>query len=98
MGLGGSGSKAQVAGACPNDLYPESRLPKVISDERPTVPPIKGRDDFAMPVRELLAKRVRHECSNPDCRRPTSGPQENPLKAINIGVAAHISAASPNGP
>jgi hypothetical protein len=58
----------------------------------------KSRDDFALSVKELLAKRVRHECSNPDCRRPTSGPQEDPLKAINIGVAAHISAASSNGP
>lgn len=58
----------------------------------------KGRDDFPVFVKEMLAKRVRHECSNPDCRKPTSGPQEDPLKAINIGVASHISAASPNGP
>jgi hypothetical protein len=58
----------------------------------------KNRDDFALSVKEMLSKRVRHECSNPDCRKPTSGPQEDPLKAINIGVAAHISAASPSGP
>lgn len=28
---------------------------------------------------------------------PTSGPQEDPAKALNIGVAAHITAASPGG-
>jgi hypothetical protein len=46
----------------------------------------------------LLAKRVGHRCSNPGCRQATTGPQENPSKAINIGVAAHIAAASPGGP
>jgi hypothetical protein len=37
-------------------------------------------------------------CSNPNCRRPTSGPHEHPSKVTNIGVAAHITAASPKGP
>jgi hypothetical protein len=32
------------------------------------------------------------------CRAPTSGPQINPSKALNVGVAAHITAASPEGP
>ncbi len=35
--------------------------------------------------------------SNPACRRVTSGPQENPEKAVNLGVAAHIAAASAGG-
>jgi len=56
------------------------------------------RDAFPLPAKELLAKRVGHRCSNPSCRQPTSGPQEDPQKAINIGVAAHISAASLGGP
>ena len=56
------------------------------------------RDDFPLHVKEVLAKRVGYRCSNPGCRQPTSGPQEDPLKVINIGVAAHITAASPEGP
>jgi hypothetical protein len=56
------------------------------------------REDFKADVKELLAKRAGMKCSNPNCRRPTSGPQEDPNKALNIGVAAHISAASKRGP
>lgn len=53
-------------------------------------------DDFPIAVKELLAKRVAQGCSK--CGHPTSGPQEDPTKAINLGVAAHITAASPGGP
>jgi len=56
------------------------------------------RDDFPVAVKELLAKRVAQRCSNPGCRKPTSGPQDDPTKAINLGVAAHLAAASPGGP
>jgi len=56
------------------------------------------RDDFAIPVKETLAKRVAQRCSRPECRQATSGPQEDPAKAINVGVAAHIIAASLGGP
>lgn len=56
------------------------------------------RDDFKADVKDLLAKRAGMKCSNPNCRRPTSGPQEDPNKALNIGVAAHIAAASKGGP
>jgi hypothetical protein len=56
------------------------------------------RDDFSAPTKELLAKRVGVHCSNPECQRATSGPQEDPHGAVNIGVAAHISAASFGGP
>lgn len=55
------------------------------------------RDDFKKKTKEILAKRVGFHCSNPDCRKPTSGPQINPRKSINIGVAAHIAAASKGG-
>ncbi len=37
-------------------------------------------------------------CSNPDCRAATSGPNSDLTKAVNIGVAAHITAASVGGP
>lgn len=56
------------------------------------------RDDFSTRTKETLAKRVGHHCSNPDCRRVTSGPHEDFGRAVNIGVASHITAASANGP
>jgi hypothetical protein len=56
------------------------------------------RDEFSAWAKDLLAKRVGQRCSNPSCRQPTSGPQDDATKAINIGVAAHIAAASPGGP
>ena len=56
------------------------------------------RDDFTSATKDLLAKRVGFKCSNPGCRQPTSGPQADPSGAVNIGVAAHITAASPDGP
>lgn len=56
------------------------------------------RDDFPLKTKELLAKRVANRCSNSGCRQLTSGPQEDPTKVVNIGVAAHITAASAEGP
>lgn len=56
------------------------------------------RDGFARPVKIAVASRAGHRCSNPVCRRPTSGPREDPRKSVNIGVAAHITAAAPGGP
>ena len=55
-------------------------------------------DDFSDAVKRALAARVGHLCSNPECRALTSGPQEDPAKAVNLGVAAHITAASSGGP
>ncbi len=57
-----------------------------------------ARDDFLKATIEVLAKRVGNRCSNPDCRCPTSGPHTSPGKAVIVGVAAHITAASPGGP
>lgn len=56
------------------------------------------RDDFSSRTKETLAKRVGHRCSNPDCRRATSGPHEDFGRAVNIGVAGHITAAAAGGP
>lgn len=56
------------------------------------------RDDFDEKTKNILALRVGLRCSNSTCRKLTSGPQSNSLKVINIGVAAHITAASPGGP
>jgi hypothetical protein len=56
------------------------------------------RDDFLAAVRTQCAARAGHVCSNPACRQPTSGPSESDKIVTNVGVAAHISAASPEGP
>jgi len=55
-------------------------------------------DDFSEPVKRNLALRAGGLCSNPECRASTSGPQDDPAKAVNVGVAPHITAASPGGP
>ncbi len=56
------------------------------------------RDDFNAATRKVLADRVAYRCSNPDCRASTAGPQTRLDKALNVGVAAHITAASTGGP
>jgi len=56
------------------------------------------REEFPAHTRDVLAKRVASQCSNPGCRQRTSGPHDDPNRAINVGVAAHITAASPGGP
>ncbi len=56
------------------------------------------REEFTIGVKEELAKRVGYLCSNPGCRQSTSGPQSTPSGIVNIGVAAHVIAASPGGP
>ena len=60
--------------------------------------PAPTRDDFREPVRRALALRVGYRCSNPACQAPTSGPHTDTDRAIQLGVAAHISAAAPGGP
>lgn len=56
------------------------------------------RDDFSEEVKRNVAARVGNICSNPDCHALTSGPQEDPTKSLNVGVAAHITSAAPGGP
>ena len=56
------------------------------------------RDDFSDEVKRTLANRVANVCSNPDRRAVTSGPQVDSTKALNVGVAAHITSASVGGP
>lgn len=56
------------------------------------------RDDFSQKTIDTLAKRVGTRCSNPACRKLTTGPGVNHSRVVNIGVAAHITAASPGGP
>jgi hypothetical protein len=56
------------------------------------------RDDFPKPTIRILADRVNSVCSNPACRAPTRAPRTEVNKAVNIGVACHITAASSDGP
>lgn len=57
-----------------------------------------NRDKFSPTVKENLAKRASQRCSNPNCVIATSGPHQDETGAINVGVCAHITAASPGGP
>lgn len=57
-----------------------------------------ARDDFPKRIQDALAKRVGVRCSNPACRKSTAGPRAESDRSVNIGVAAHITAASPGGP
>lgn len=57
-----------------------------------------SRDDFSQKVKDLLGNQVGWRCSNPDCRKPTRGANDNPQKITNTGVAAHICAAASGGP
>ena len=60
--------------------------------------PTNKRDDFSAPTKDALARRVGLHCSNPACWQITSGPADDPRRAVSVGVAAHITAASPDGP
>jgi ssDNA-binding Zn-finger/Zn-ribbon topoisomerase 1 len=57
----------------------------------------RNRDDFPHMTKLALAHRVGVHCSNPNCAKLTAGPQTDPQKALNVGVAAHIAAASDGG-
>lgn len=57
-----------------------------------------SRDEFPEATKRALAARVNHRCSNPRCGAQTGGPQVEPGKALNVGVAAHIRGAAPGGP
>lgn len=49
--------------------------------------------DFLQVTKEILAKRAGQMCSNPKCRKSTSGPHTEDNKFIILGEAAHIKAS-----
>lgn len=57
-----------------------------------------ARDDFSKQTLDVLAKRVGVRCSSPSCKKLTTGPRTESQHIINIGVGAHITAASSSGP
>jgi hypothetical protein len=54
------------------------------------------RHDFNQETIRDLARRVNAHCSR--CDAATQGPHTTETKAVNVGVACHINAASPEGP
>lgn len=59
---------------------------------------LKPRDDFSKPTKKVLAERVSHLCSNPQCKVLTRGAKTGSAGTAGIGVAAHITAAAISGP
>ncbi|MEP7011531.1 MAG: hypothetical protein ABJC13_14510 [Acidobacteriota bacterium] len=59
---------------------------------------LRMRDDFSAKIKAELAHRVANHCSNEKCRKQTCGPALLGNGVINVGVAAHITSASPGGP
>jgi hypothetical protein len=60
--------------------------------------PTSTRDNFSSAVRQHLAIRAAHFCSNPRCLKLTAGPASDPNRGLQTGHAAHICAASERGP
>jgi len=58
----------------------------------------KNRDDFSEKTKLQIARRANGLCSYPFCGRPTMGATADDEGYINIGTAAHITAAAPGGP
>lgn len=57
------------------------------------------RDNFSNKTKDILAKRVAFKCSFLGCHKTTiASGHENSSDITNLGEAAHIYAASPNGP
>lgn len=60
---------------------------------------VRRRDDeFSPATRRKLAARAAHRCSQPGCRAVTTGPGADPDTVVDVGMAAHITAAAPGGP
>lgn len=60
--------------------------------------PKRNRDDFLEKTKRLIAKRAGWLCSDRLCRRHTVGSTSDGKGVINVGTAAHICAAAPDGP
>lgn len=57
-----------------------------------------SRDNFAEKTKSRLAARAGYRCSMTGCGVATVGPSDESSEAVvNVGVAAHICAAAPNG-
>ncbi len=57
-----------------------------------------SRVNFLPPIKLLASQRAGYKCSFPECGKVTIGPGPTPDTVSKLGKAAHIYAASPNGP
>ncbi|TWT88080.1 hypothetical protein Mal64_15520 [Pseudobythopirellula maris] len=58
-----------------------------------------NRDEFSSKTKTIVSQRAAYHCSFPDCRLSTlAASTHDKESSTNIGVVAHISAASPGGP
>jgi len=55
-------------------------------------------DDFPEKVKRLVGARAGYHCSNPACLADTMGASSAPDVKVNLGEAAHITAAQTGGP
>lgn len=58
----------------------------------------KNRDEFSPATKRAIERQGHGHCSNPMCRRLTSGATSDAKGEIRIGEAAHICAAARGGP
>ncbi len=56
------------------------------------------RDNFSEKTRWQIARLAGGVCAYPGCQAVTFGATEDATKVLDIGIAAHICAASPGGP
>ncbi|MFD9946264.1 hypothetical protein ACFWYW_30650 [Nonomuraea sp. NPDC059023] len=56
------------------------------------------RAEFSAATRKVIAERAGYQCSVLNCGRLTVGPGPGRTQVANTGMAAHIYAASPDGP
>lgn len=56
------------------------------------------RKEFSSSTKQVIAQRAGYHCSFPGCTCGTIGPASDSKKAVNVGEACHICAASPGGP
>lgn len=62
---------------------------------------VSRRVNFSKKTRNILAGTAGNICSFPECPHPSTGPavqEDGTIMLKGVGVAAHIYAASPNGP
>ena len=55
------------------------------------------RAEFSEKTRILVAKRAGYKCSYPNCGKLTIGPDKDPSKTVDTGIAAHIYSAALTG-
>ena len=56
------------------------------------------RKEFNSTTKQIIAQRAGYQCSYPGCTCGTIGPASDTKKAVNVGEACHICAASAGGP